>query len=646
MKKQPLFPSWLFVILLLTVAGPHAFAQVIPKVSTLPPLMRIELAQEAARTHKTIVFRDTMKSAQLQSALVRDTSKSADSLLATVKDSALATIDSLVAEPTKAHLDSGIAELPEFSRVNNSPHFEYPLSIMTEPYRVPVPFDTTILGGMNPISRESLPYFDEHPMPIALKPEGLSEGHIVAGAGTIHLPYLEVGYAKTLDERWSLDANGTFFNNIGSTPLHTFWSALATLRTDLGVDPSPDNSTSLSFSLASTGRNLTLYQDSSGLVSQSNHTISLTALSASLFGQWSVHSTYDLSTGAKMLGDNLVNSAGETSEWFGANTAFRFDNSGFGMKGHLSLDHSGSDQITLPTAYVTPATADLLAMNSSLQLTDAASSSIQWAVGLNLFSGSDISGTSGLKILPSGSVEVLLTPDLKLGGSFDPGAHAEGLATLIETSPFLSSEAAMRALVKDSGSASSGNWRTAASDPRRVATDKFLLTGFVSYALSADDETHAEVLIADRSNDVVFYQHLIDSGKYVFYALPEETRRLTISAGSNLLLFASDILSLNVRYSDMTTADGSPVPFEPVLSAHAGYSFNSLSTVLKPGIDFQYVTLKDRSFAFFNVRLDIHFSTQFAILLRGENLFGGSSDYWTGYSEVPQSFWISASLKF
>ena len=632
--------------MLIAGAVSHASAQGIPKVSKLPPSMRIELALEAARTHKTIVFRDTMKSAQLQSRLVRDTAKTADSLLATVRDSALATVDSLVAEPTKAHLDSGIAELPEFSRASSAPHFEYPLSIMTETYRVPVPFDTTILAGMNPISRENLPYFDEHPMPIALKSEGLSEGHIVAGAGTVHLPYLEVGYSKTLDDRWSLDANGTLFNNIGSTPLHTFWNALATLRADLGADPSPDNSTSLSFSLVTTGKNLSLYQDSSGSVSQSNHTVSLTALSTSLFGQWTAHSTYDLSVGLKLLGDNLANSASETSEWFGANTAFRFDNSGFGMKGHLSIDHAGSSQVTLPTSYTTPSAADLLAMNASAQLTDATSSGIQWSVGLNLFGGSDIGGSSGLKILPSGSVEVLLTPDLKIGGSFDPGAHAENIAALVQTSPFFTSEAAMQALVKDSGSTSNRNWRTAATDPRRVATDKFLLTGFVSYALSADDEAHAEVQIADRSNDVVFYQHMIDSGKYAFYALPEETRRLTITAGSNLLLFASDILSLNFRYSDMTTADGSTVPFEPVLSAHAGYSFNSFSTVLKPGIDFQYLALKARSFAFFNAHLDIHFSPQFAILLRGENLFGGSSDYWTGYSEVPQSFWVSASLKF
>ncbi len=635
----------LIVVLLSLPLSRVCVAQTQPINRPLPPSMQAELAKARGGKSKAVVYRDTIRGSLRQSQLSRDTSRMSDSLLEITRDSAEALVDTIVGGLEKAHLDSLLAELPEYS-AGDHPHFEYPLNIMTEAYRSAVPFDSSILTLMNPISRESLPYFDEHPIPLPLIETGSSEGYIQAGVGAPTLPLLAAGYSHTFNRNWGMDLNGNYLRNSGNIPLRSAWNLTGAASGSLAEDPAPDRNNLLALRASTTGKIVSLFADTSGKVSKIEHTLLLHSFSSTFAGAFSKNTSYDLSAGVNFFNDNLTAELSEPAGWIHAAGEMRFEHSDFGLIGSADYVSAGNEGVqgTLKQKFtsVTPSAETI-----SLRLSDVGASGITWTGGIGILSGSDIEGSRGLRILPAATVRLFLNPQWEFGGSFLPRAELISNALLSTVNPFFSPGVAGIGLQKDSSASTSLSWQLSAFDPRRVALDKIALRGYTSYTLSADDQVHADVEFVDRDNDVIFYEHKLDSVHGSFYALSGETRRLTISAGGNFLFFLKDIATFSMRYSSMTeVGTDRGVPFEPGLKVHLGYRFQGLSESFFPSVEFDYLARKDRSISSLNFASQFQLGSRSAILLRVENVLGSPSDFWTGYEELPRTLWAAFRYRF
>ncbi len=636
----------ILLLLLVSVSARPSIAQVTqPTINrAFPPSMQAELAKMRGSKSKAVIYRDTIKGSVRQSLLSRDTSHRSDSLLMLTRDSAEAQVDTIVGGAEKAHLDSMLAELPEYTG-GDHPHFEYPLSIMTEPYRIAVPFDSSVLSSMNPISRESLPYFDEHPLPLPLRESRASEGFAEFGAGTPSLPMLSAGYSHTFHRNWGLNLTGDYLRNFGDIPLRAHWQLSGSFAGSLSDDPAPDRNDLLSFHASTSGKIIRLFADTSSSISTLEHTLALHSLSAQFAGSLSSKTTYDLAAGAHFFNDDLK-ALSEADAWIRLAGQTQFAHSDFGVIGSIDYNSAGSGvtQSALKQQFsnIAPSAATL-----SARISDAGASGITWTGGVSLLSGNDISGSHGIRLLPSATVRLFLNPQWELGGSFLPRAELIDYAILSAINPFYSATTASIDLEKDSNASTSIPWQQSAFDSRRAAMDKIALRGYTSYTLSADDEVHADVELVDRDNDVIFYEHKLDSTHSSFYTLSSETRRLTISAGGNLLFFLKDVATFNLRYSSMTAiGTDNGVPFEPLLKMHLAYRFQNLSESFFPSVEFDILARKDRSISSINFVAEYELGSRSAILLRVDNVLGSPSDYWTGYEELPRSVWAALRFRF
>ena len=636
----------MLLVLICSTFAQVAVSQVTQPVinRAFPPSMQAELAKARGSKSKAVTYRDTIKGSVRQSLLSRDTSHRSDSLLTLARDSAEAEIDTIVGGAEKAHLDSMLAELPEYTG-GDHPHFEYPLNIMTEPYRIAVPFDSTVLASMNPISRESLPYFDEHPLPLPLRETRASEGFIQAGIGTPSLPMLSAGYSRTFHRNWGLDLGGDYLRNFGDIPLRSHWRLSGSLAGSLSDDPAPDQNNLLSFRASTSGKIVRLVADTASSVSTLEHTLALHSLSAGFAGSFSSKTNYDLAAGANFFNDNL-NALSEPDAWIRLNGQTQFAHSDFGVIGSIDYNGAGSGGIQGALTQKFTSTAPS-AGTFSARISDAGASGITWTGGVSVLSGDDISGSHSIRLLPAATIRLFLNPQWELGGSFLPRAELIDYAMLSAINPFYSAETAALDLQKDSNASATGQWQQSAYDPRRSAMDKIALRGYTSYTLSADDEIHADVELVDRDNDVIFYEHKLDSTHSSFYTLSAETRRLTISAGGNLLFFLKDVATFNLRYSSMTAiGTDNGVPFEPMLKMHLAYRFQNISESFFPSVEFDVLARKDRAISSINFAAEFELGSRSAILLRIENVLGSPSDYWTGYEELPRSVWAAVRFRF
>src|SRR5437764_614754 len=117
---------------------------------TLPPSMLAELRR--SQKSRALVYRDTIRGSDLTRQHFND------SIALEFGDSAIAMFDTAVSLSHKEWLDSELVEIPELSRFGARVHFNYPASIMTETDLTPVPFDSSLVPGMNPVIRENLPF--------------------------------------------------------------------------------------------------------------------------------------------------------------------------------------------------------------------------------------------------------------------------------------------------------------------------------------------------------------------------------------------------------------------------------------------------------------------------------------------------------
>lgn len=639
MKLHPSknYPMHYFFALLLTlfvtrVAIGQTGAASLPSPSLpLPPSMQAEMKQARSKITKTIVFRDTVKGSSRAREFMNDSTKPEGYV---PPDSALSVVDSGVSLTHKEWLDSLLIELPEISYFGQKIHFSYPMEIMTETLRKPVPFDTTILRYMNPVSRENLPYFDQSPIPLPLTPSRPYEAFLELGGGAPILPYLQIGGGVTTSERFGLDALIDYQGRSTDNPIRTYYSG--DLRAKIGLSGAqsdlPFQSTIMHLDLTDQGRKTLIHLDTGS----TTHTASVLKVGADLAGDNTERFHYQVNASYSGFADNYGKSLSESTIEAGVDLIRHF--MGLGVDAQLNGAFKMSNDLDL---------------NASVPLHDSAHSSVSlqhytfavgqrnqpsfdWLLGAGVGLLSDATG-SRVAFLPVGRIRIPLNPRWEIGAAFEPQAYLMNAQWMNAKNPFFTLHQSN--VLQDSG--------TAVLDPRRAAVDNINLQAFMNYQLWTDDQIRTSVQFIERKNELLFFERTLASGENSFYVEPRDTRRLIVSGGASFLLFLRDVVTADVEYRSATIAESdASIPFEPTLRFSAAYLFNSLADWLRPRVEFSSISRKDRSLSFLNAEIHSEVSSKLAILLRVENLLGGPSDYWTSYDERPRSVLATVRYRF
>src|SRR5579883_210536 len=182
--------------------APDSTAPSIQQTRPLPPSIISELRR--SQKARTLSFHDTIRANDLERQHFNDSSAREFS------DSAVAVYDTAVPLSHKEWLDSELVEIPELIRVGTHMHYNYPPSIMTETDLNPVPFDSSLVQRMNPVTLENLPFFDQSPLPQPLTPPVKHEAFIEAGLGTVELPMITAWASQSLSQRTVVQGYGEY----------------------------------------------------------------------------------------------------------------------------------------------------------------------------------------------------------------------------------------------------------------------------------------------------------------------------------------------------------------------------------------------------------------------------------------------------
>jgi hypothetical protein len=612
-----------------TVIKPRSI--VLPQGRQLPPSLRAELAQKQTRAARTIVFRDTISASLRQRQHFNDSTFS-DSLVFT--DSALSLVDSAVSLTHKEWLDSQVVELPEIARFGDKIHFNYPIRIQAEAFRKDVPFDTSVLALMNPVTLENLPFFDESPIPLPLARRRDWDGYFETGAGNLYLPLMRGAISVSLNDRTRIDGFADYRNRGAKDPIRQYWGVGADIALTLGEDPAtnPYHSSKLTAKLGTTGNQVHSAIDT---VRFATHTLSNTSFATSLEGNAGRDLNYEIHGGLNWFGENLEPALNEPGQQIGGLLRKSWFGSSIQLLADARYERVGSetdfqstpvfDSITQAN-WVGGSDHDL----SELRILVGGIGTIDWLVGASVHSGAGA-------IQPQAMFRWTLNPRWELGGSFEPRLQLVGHKHLAEQNPFFT-PMAIWSLIR------LNDTNRSFYDARRVVRENVNLCGYMNYFLSTYDQVGVGLQLLTRENEPVFFERISLQGTGVYWANAVPTRRLILDAHASILLFAKDIATAKLEYRSATiTSTNTAIPFEPTFRATASYTLNSIDR-LTPTIEFVQLSRKDRSLSFLNFRAAWTASPKFTILLSGENLLNGPGDYWTGYNETPRS--ITASVRY
>lgn len=578
------------LLLLLVLLTPIAAVAQTASQRPLPPSMLAELRR--AQKARTLVFRDTVRASDIQRAHIND------SLERTYSDSAIAMMDTAVSLSHKEWLDSEIVEIPELMRLGSHVHFNYPASIMTESELAAVPFDSTIIAHMNPVTREFLPFFDQSPIPIPLAAPRNDEAYIELGGGNEYLPLLH-GFAEhSFSDRTDIEGHAAFESHTSSA-VRSFLDLGANFHASLGADPAtqPMYSSELLANLGYTTKSVQLRMDSLGLTTEL-HRIGSFNTGVALTGDASEAFHYSGEASLTTWSEDLPKTPSTSALHAAATIEPEITNG-------LVLKAGGSyDQESLNIAQSNSAN------RLSLAIGNRAGAGFNWDAGAAMLGGS----TGNSSFLPVAHVRIALNPRWNIGAAFDPRVTLSTMQSLTTTDPFY----------RD-------------TNGRAIARDRSNLAGFMDYTLSPDDQLHLEARFVAHDSEAVFLSPTRVS--------LNATRRAQLVASGNFLFLTKDIVTAALTVQSATYSDsGVRMQFEPVVRFEAAYRLNSVSDVIRPIVEIQSLTLPDRSLGMINFELDVKFSSALGAKLRIENLLGGASDLWPGYEEYPRS--IAASVKY
>ncbi|MDP4198884.1 MAG: hypothetical protein Q8922_10920 [Bacteroidota bacterium] len=566
----------------------------------LPPSMLQELRR--SQKGRTLIYRDTVHASDLEHAHANDTTERAFS------DSAFALVDTAVSLSHKEWLDSELVEIPELARFGNRVHFNYPAAIMTESEMTQVPFDSTILERMNPVTREVLPFFDQSPIPMSMPMPEPFEAFLEVGGGNIDQPAIYGFIKQAFDERMSYDASGDFVER-PSLPLHTFLSLDGAFHASLGTDPAllTRHASELDATLGIENRALTLISDSLGSRSM-NHDMALLKAGITLHGEATELLQYQLHLADCEWSEDLTENPSESSQYFALGLGSTIA-SAFQVRAGLAYSRASLNTDGLVESE-----------DGSVLFGTKTNSEFAWDAGIKLLSGTG----GGTPLSPVAHLRIALNPRWEFGGSFDPQAQLSSMATLTAIDPFY-----------------------AQSSGRGAVIDKLNLAAFMNYAISADDVLRLEARVITRDHEPVFMAFRLRDSSILVTARQASTRREEFGASGNFLLFDRDILTASLKLTSATDLDSDiAMPFEPILKFEATYRFNSLWETFKPSLRFHSITLPDRTLGMIDFELRAQLTPALAGILQIENILNGASDFWPGYIESPRSVTVNARYAF
>ncbi|MFI5202255.1 MAG: hypothetical protein ACHQNE_07700 [Candidatus Kapaibacterium sp.] len=623
-----------FLMLLLLLPASSVFAQATvtapdtsanPSLGTrpLPPSILAELRR--SQKGRALIFRDTVSAQDIAREHINDTGN------ATYTDSTISLIDTAVSLPHKEWLDSELVEIPELARFGNRVHFNYPPAIMTETNLSPVPFDSTLLAHMNPVIRENLPFFDQSPLPMPLRPASKSESFLEAGAGNVAMPCVSAWLAQSLSERSSANLLGQYRAfNAAQSAVHSYTNILGSLDAQLGMDPAIDSfqSQDLTIEAGYNAKSVAITNTST-----SDHALSDFFGSATLAGDVSKAFHYDARFADHEFADNYSSGASESSQDILLGTRFDLSSLRFILQGNYSRASINTDTTISAGAHFSASTP---ISASSAKALAGERGAIEWYAGAEYIGGTGVDGTNYSTLLPLARIRLPLNARWELGGSFEPQVQLASFRALAQVNPFYSPQIVLHYRQTDS----------AAIDARSVVIDKFNLAGFMSYMLSADDEIRFEARFIARDREPIFDARTLQDST-IFIVAPENTRRLSLMAAGNFLFFTRDVLSGSAQFTSATiTGENRAIPFEPNFKFLAEYHFNSIWDNIQPSLAFQSISRPNRTLTFLDANVNAEISRAIALQIRAENILGGPSDFWPGYSEKPRSIWASIRYSF
>ncbi len=598
----------------------------------LPPSILAELRR--SQRGRTLIYHDTLRGTDLTSAHLND------SVEREYSDSALAIVDTAVSLSHKEWLDSEMVEIPELSRFGSKVHFEYPPSIMTETDLSPVPFDTTLLSGMNPVTRENLPFFDQSPIPMPLASPTPMEAFVEAGAGNVYQPTVSGWVERTISERTAIDAM-LDYRNLTGTPLHSYLNATATVNTELGADPAIEayRSSNLKFALGYSRKSLAAPEFPYINLPLVDHTVS--EFDASLL--YANNITDQLHYEASISDDEWSNQTAftqfESSQTVNGSFRYTPDHSWWRLIGEAAYSHTGS--------LFDAGGQDIGAENINVLFGDRHGDSLEWLLGATILGANDnlihyrqtpVRGSS-VQLLPLIRLQVPLNATWSFGANYEPEVHVSSWRTLVATNPFVST--------------TDLHISDAIYEPRSVVMDKTNVGVFVNYSLSQEDNIRIEGRFITRSHDPFFYQlQANDSAVRSFMAVSDnDSRQLTTTISARLHAFSHDVLTASFsllhvdRQNDNSQYLVLPESIEPTIKADFTYHFNSISNSIFPSIEFRSVSSTVRTINLLNAEARIVLMPQVDLFVRTENILGSASDFWPGYPEYPRSVWASVRYR-
>jgi hypothetical protein len=586
---------------------------VVPSGHTLPPSILAELRR--SQTKRTITYYDTMRASDIARLHPDDSA-------GTYSDSALTILDTAVSLSHKEWIDSELVEIPELVRFGTHLHFNYPVSIMTEPERRSVPFDSTLVEGMNPVTRENLPFFDQSPIPMPLQESQPVEAMVELGGGNIYQPLGKAWGAFTISPRTSLEGN-VDFRSRSDVPIRSYLNADLALNASLGPDPSSElyHGVDLRTDIGYSSKDVRITSD---------HIFPLFHIGASLDGNASDRLHYDLNVLDREFSENSGLFSESSQDVQGG---FHYDPyiSHFRFIGEAGYSHASERLDTIPNFSVSNS---ISAEHVELLFGRRKGGDIEWYGGITYMGGSGLANATYSTLLPIARVRIPFNARWELGGSFEPQLQLASQVALSQINPFDLPSGQDTAIGR-------------AVDSRSVVMDKINFSAFMNYSLAPDDELRLEAHFITRDREPIFQASSISGSQTVFTVTPVSTRRLQFSAAGNFLLFTRDVLSGDVQISSATTtADDRAIPFEPTMKFSAAYHFNSISDAVHPSVEFRSIGRTGKTLTFLDAEARIVISRPFSIFLRAENILGGPSDFWTGYPEYPRSFWASARYVF
>jgi|GEM_PF-2489106 len=628
-----------FLAILFLFPAASVFSQTVPDTSSanpsfglrpLPPSILAELRR--GQKGQVLEFRDTVAAGDIAREHFNDTGNS------TYADSTISLLDTAVSLPHKDWLDSELVEIPELARFGNRVHFNYPPAIMTETNLQTVPFDSTLVAHMNPVIFENLPFFDQSPIPMPLRPAQTSESFLSVGAGNVALPRISGWLAQSLSERSSANVFGEYRSiNAAQSAIHSYMNLLARLDAQLGVDPSiaTFHSQELKVEAGYNSKSVATINTSTR-----DHALSDFFGSATFAGDVSDAFHYDAGFTDQEFNDNLSSGASESSQDILFGTRFDLSSLRFIFQGNYSRASMSTDTNIILGANFGSTSIPISAESAKALI--GGHGTMEWYAGVEYLGGMGVDGTSYSALLPVARVRLPLNARWELGGSFEPQVQLASLRALTQVNPFYSPQTVLQYKPVDSALIA----RDQAIDARSVTIDKFNLAGFMSYMLSADDELRFEARFIAREREPIFDARTIQDSTF-FFVTPENTRRFSLLAAGNFLLFTRDVLTGSAEFISATiTGENRAVPFEANLKITAEYHFNSIWDNIQPSLAFQSISRPDRTLTFLDWNVDAEITRRIGLQIQAENILGGPSDFWPGYSEKPRSIWASVRYSF